>query len=76
MTKAGTNRDTEALRAEIVQTRAELGETIQQLAERADVKSRVQQSVRRAGRGPLPWFVLAAGAAAAVALLIVAGRRR
>jgi hypothetical protein len=69
-------QETEALRAEIAQTRAELGETLQQLAERADVKSRVQQSVRRAGRSPLPWVVLTAGVAAAVVVLIVVGRRR
>ena len=69
-------QETEDLRAEIAQTRAELGETLQQLAGRADVKSRVQQSVRRAGRSPLPWVVLGTGVAAAVVLLILAGRRR
>lgn len=69
-------QETEALRAEIMRTRADLGQTIQQLAERADVKSRMRQSVRRAGRSPVPWFVLAAGAAAAVVLLTLAGRRR
>lgn len=37
--------DTEALRAEIRQTRAELGETVQALAAKADVKARVRQSV-------------------------------
>jgi ElaB/YqjD/DUF883 family membrane-anchored ribosome-binding protein len=34
----------EALRAEIRQTRAELGETVQALAARADVKARVKES--------------------------------
>jgi hypothetical protein len=88
MSRAETNRDTNALREEIIQTRADLGQTIQQLAERADVKSRVRASaahtskrvrgsVRRAGGSPVPWFVLAAGAAAAVVLLLLArGRRR
>ena len=71
-----TKQETEALRAEILQTRAELGQTIQQLAERVDVVSRTRQSVRRAGRSPVPWFVLAAGAAAAVVLLALAGRGR
>jgi Protein of unknown function (DUF3618) len=70
-----TKQETEALRAEILQTRAELGQTIQQLAERVDVVSRTRQSVRRAGRSPVPWFV-PAGAAAAVALLALAGRGR
>jgi hypothetical protein len=45
--KVSTNGkvDTEALRAEIRQTRAELGETVQALAAKADVKARVRQSV-------------------------------
>jgi hypothetical protein len=34
----------EALRAEIKQTRAELGETVQALAAKADVKARVKES--------------------------------
>jgi hypothetical protein len=76
-----SRQETDALRAEIAQTRAELGRTIQALAERADVKSRVQQrvqhSVRQAGSRPVPWLVLAAGATAAVAVLILMrGRRR
>jgi hypothetical protein len=74
--RAANRQDTEALRAEIAQTRAELGRTIQALAERADVKSRVQQSVRSAGRRPAPWLVIAAGAAAVVTvLLLVRGRK-
>lgn len=48
----------EALRAEIRQTRAELGETVQALAAKADVKARIKGSAaqtrdrmrRRAGR--------------------------
>ncbi|HEY0696409.1 MAG TPA: DUF3618 domain-containing protein [Micromonospora sp.] len=36
--------DPEALREEIQRTRAELGETVQALAARADVKARVRQS--------------------------------
>jgi hypothetical protein len=73
-------QETEALRAEIAQTRAELGRTIQALAERADVKSRVQHrvrhSVRRAGHSPAPWVTLAVGAAAVVALLVLVRRRQ
>jgi pyridoxal biosynthesis lyase PdxS len=71
-----SKQDTEALRAEIARTRAELGQTIQALAERADVKSRVQHSVRRAGRTPMPWVALAAGAVAAVALLVLIRKRQ
>ncbi|HEY8471925.1 MAG TPA: DUF3618 domain-containing protein [Natronosporangium sp.] len=69
-------QETEALRAEIMRTRADLGVTIQQLAERMDVKSRMQHSVRRAGSNPLPWFVLAAGAAVATVMLVLASRGR
>jgi Protein of unknown function (DUF3618) len=73
-------QDSAALRAEIAQTRTELGHTIQELAERVDVKSRVQhsmgRSVRRAQRSPVPWFVLAASASAALVLMILAGRGR
>lgn len=40
----GSNANTEALREEIRQTRAELGETVQALAAKADVKGRVKES--------------------------------
>lgn len=39
-----SNGSTEALREEIRQTRAELGETVQALAAKADVKARMKQS--------------------------------
>ncbi|HEY8534470.1 MAG TPA: DUF3618 domain-containing protein [Micromonospora sp.] len=46
MSADGTgNRD--ALRAQIRQTRAELGETVQALAEKADVKARLRTSAHR-----------------------------
>jgi hypothetical protein len=40
--------DSDALRAEIRRTRAELGETVQALAARADVKARAKESVSQA----------------------------
>ena len=40
--------DVEALRAEIAHTRADLGETVQALAAKADVKSRLQESAEEA----------------------------
>lgn len=43
----GSNGSTEALREEIRQTRAELGETVQALAAKADVKRRLRQSAAR-----------------------------
>lgn len=44
---AGTP-DVQALREEIRQTRAELGETVQALAAKADVKARTRESVEHA----------------------------
>lgn len=104
MTHDGNGRgDAEALRADIRRTRAELGETVQALAARADVKARLRDSaahsgervrqrmglaagsaagpVRDAGsavrRRPVPWAVLAAGAVAAVVVLVlIRGRNR
>jgi ElaB/YqjD/DUF883 family membrane-anchored ribosome-binding protein len=105
--------DREALRAEIQRTRAELGETVEALAAKADVKARLKdsaeqtrervreqaaQSVARlrgqAGqaaetargtahdtqrsirRNPVPWAAVAAGALAAVIVVIVVRGRR
>ncbi|GAA3762818.1 hypothetical protein GCM10022225_55580 [Plantactinospora mayteni] len=44
MTRSNGFGNPEALRAEIRQTRAELGETVQALAARADVKARLRGS--------------------------------
>jgi ElaB/YqjD/DUF883 family membrane-anchored ribosome-binding protein len=41
----GTKPDVEALREEIKQTRAELGETVQALAAKTDVKARAKEQV-------------------------------
>lgn len=45
-----TRTDTDALRAEIEQTRAELGDTAAALAAKADVKSRMKESAGRASQ--------------------------
>jgi hypothetical protein len=75
----------EELRADIKQTRAELGETVQALAAKADVKARaldqvehaklrVQQRVRTS---PVPMALVFAGVVAVVGvILIVRGRQR
>ena len=42
---AGAKPDVEALREDIKQTRAELGETVQALAAKADVKARAKEQV-------------------------------
>jgi len=44
---SGGKPDLDALRAEIKQTRAELGETVQALAAKADVKARAKESVEQ-----------------------------
>jgi cobalamin biosynthesis Mg chelatase CobN len=44
---SGGKPDIAALRAEIKQTRAELGETVQALAAKADVKARAKESVEQ-----------------------------
>jgi len=42
---SGEKKDLDALRAEIRVTRAELGETVQALAAKADVKARAKEQV-------------------------------
>lgn len=77
-----THRQTEALRDEIVHTRAELGHTLEALAARADVRTRARASATRAAdrmwgfwRTPTPWLMLTSAAAAAAAVLLSRGRR-
>jgi preprotein translocase subunit SecF len=48
MSNSETPTDPKHLRAEIEQTRSELGETVQQLAAKADVKARAKQAVGEA----------------------------
>jgi hypothetical protein len=82
--------DVEALREEIRHTRADLGETVQALAAKADVKARMKESaahtkdrvreslheaVESVRRRPAPWLAAAAAAAALIALVVVRGRR-
>jgi hypothetical protein len=82
----------EELRAEIKQTRADLGETVQALAAKADVKARALDQVEHAKQrvlvaagqaqqrvrtGPVPLALVVAGVIAAVGvILVVRGRRR
>lgn len=74
-------RQVEELRAEINHTRAELGETMQELAGRVDVPSRMREGYRkataRASNSPVPWLLMAgAAAAAAAAVTLMVVRRR
>jgi Protein of unknown function (DUF3618) len=82
--KTSTNGkvDTEALRAEIRQTRAELGQTVQALAAKADVKARMRGSVAhtaeraRENRGQLVAAATAVtGVLAAIVVLMVLRKR-
>ncbi len=75
------------LRQDIVQTRAELGATVEALAARADVRARVREtaegaklrmrrSAQDAARSPVPWVVLLAAAAAVTAFVVLKRRLR
>jgi hypothetical protein len=73
------------LRAEIQQTRAELGETVQALAAKADVKARALDQVEVAKRraretvaaSPVPVTLVVAGIVAAIGIiLVIRGQRR
>jgi hypothetical protein len=75
----------EELRAEIKQTRADLGETVQALAAKADVKARAKEQVEVARERALetvrtnqvPIAIVVAGAMAVVGIILVLrGRRR
>jgi len=75
----------EELRAGIKQTRAELGETVQALAAKADVKARAREQVEVARQRALetvrtnqvPIAIAVAGAMAVVGIILVLrGRRR
>jgi hypothetical protein len=77
------SREAAVLTEEIERTRAALGETIAQLAERVDVKARVRAArarttarARGVARTPVTWLVLAAGGAAVLAVAAVAIQRR
>jgi hypothetical protein len=73
------------LRAEIKQTRSDLGETVQALAAKADVKARALDQVEVAKQraraavttSPVPIALVVAGVAAVVGIILVMrGRRR
>lgn len=89
MTAGGADREVHVLREEIDQTRAELAETVRELAARVDVPARaraawanrsepVRSSARRIRQSRLAWLVVAGvGAATLVVVGLVArGRRR
>ena len=66
---SGAKPDVDALRAEIKQTRAELGETVQALAAKADVKARAKEQVEQTKRRVRAQAAEAAGKARDAALV-------
>jgi hypothetical protein len=75
----------EELRAGIKQTRAELGETVQALAAKADVKARAraqvdvarERAIETVRTNQVPIAIVAVGAMAVVGIILVLrGRRR
>jgi hypothetical protein len=80
VTRSNT-RQIDALRNDILETRAQLGETVQALAAKADIRSRARGSASRAaGRmrtaqgSAVPWAALAVAGAVVVAVMMT--RRR
>jgi hypothetical protein len=69
-TVMATAHDARQLKAEIEQTRERLGATVEQLAAKADVKSRARaKATDVAGRAGEHWLPLSLGAAGAVMLV-------
>ena len=81
---AGRNQpDPAALRELITHPRQELGQTVQDLAARADIPARARQQaqftaerVRQVGQSPTPWLVLGISAAAITVIAILNRIRR
>lgn len=82
MNRALTDQQTAVLREDIARARADLGETVEALAERADVRSRARASTgqlmergRSVAGSPGPWLVLGAGVTGAVLAVLLARER-
>jgi MYXO-CTERM domain-containing protein len=73
-----TQQDTEQLRREIEQTRAELGQTVEALSHKADVKAQARQKAElvRTRAQDKPVVPLAVGIGVAVVGLFLLRRRR
>jgi len=88
MSRRGFEQEVDALRQDIDRTRAELAETVQELAGRMDVPARtraawtrrtepVRRQARQVRQSRVAWVVLAGvGAAALVTVLVIRGRRK
>jgi type VI protein secretion system component VasF len=77
-----TEQDTEELRREIERTRTELGDTVEALSHKADVKTQAREKVEHAKQNvqaqarDKPVGPIAAGIAVAVVVLWLIRRRR
>ena len=88
MSRRGFEQEVDALRQDIDRTRAELAETVQELAGRMDVPARtraawtrrtepVRRQARQVRQSRVAWVVLAGvGAAALVTVLVISWRRK
>lgn len=74
---SGTHNDVDALQQDVERTREELAETVDLLAAKLDVKTRVRDQVTTADGRPTPTVLAAAGLALGlVAILVVVKIRR
>jgi hypothetical protein len=64
-------REPEQIRRDIEATRHELGETVEALAEKTDVKAHAKQKVSAARRSPVPLVVVGVLGLAAVGVYLV-----
>jgi MYXO-CTERM domain-containing protein len=73
-----TQQDTEQLRREIERTRTELGQTVEALSHKADVKAQARQKAElvKARTQDKPVVPLAVGIGAAIVGLLLLRRRR
>jgi MYXO-CTERM domain-containing protein len=78
VTEQGTEQSTEQLRREIERTRAELGQTVEALSHKADVKAHARQKAElvKARAQDKPVVPLAVGIGVAVVGLFLLRRRR
>jgi len=73
---SGTRDEIAALQTDVERTREELADTVDQLAAKLDVKSRVRDRVTTDDGRPTPAGLAVCGAALATVVLLVVVRRR
>ena len=71
-----TTRDPETIRSEIEETREQLGETVEALADKADVKSHAKAKVEEIEERAMPGAAIAIGVVVVVIVGLAVRRRR